>query len=179
MRLQLMLNVRRRFGHHLGDYPVFSNHRYLWSTPFVGEALRANRLSEAATFRYFLAIMTFDWLQFTAIGTTPTPSIAPWSLAGSWATFAITVLGLLYLYRKNGGGSGRRFLSRYFPLSITVGWKFVGAMFGILWLVPVVLAGRSAEFLGWSSSITLSVVNVAMFWRIGTHLEALARNTTT
>lgn len=158
---------------------MLSDHRYLWSTRCVVDALRSNRLSETATFRYFLTIMTFDWLQFTAIGTTPTPSIAPWALAGSWATFVITVSGLVYLYRKNRGGSGRRFLSRYFPLSVTVGWKFVGAMFGVLWLLPVVLAGRSQEFSGWSSTISLSVVNVAMFWRIGTHLEALARDTTT
>lgn len=158
---------------------MLSHHRYLWSTRCVVDALRANRLSEAATFRYFLVIMTFDWLQFTAIGTTPTPSIAPWALAGSWATFAITVSGLAYLFLKNRGGSGCRFLSRYFPLSVTVGWKFVVAMFGVLWFLPVMLAGRSQEFLGWSSTISLSIVNVAMFWRIGTHLETLARDTTT
>ena len=153
------------------------DHRYLWSTGFVRDRLLTGRLSEAASFGYFLAIMTFDWLQFTVIATTPTPSISPWSSAGSWITFAVTVLGLLYLYRKNGGGAGQHFLRRYFPLSVTIGWKFVGAMFGILWLIPIALGGQSQEMLGWSSTVAIAAVNVVMFLRIGFHLGSLARET--
>jgi hypothetical protein len=133
-------------------------------------------LSEAASFGYFLAIMTFDWLQFTVMATTPTPSISPWSSAGSWTTFAVTVLGLLYLYRKNGTeGAGQHFLRRYFPLSVTVGWKFVGAMFVTVWLMPIALGGQSQETLGWSSTVAIAAVNVVMFWRIGFHLGSLGR----
>ncbi|MBM3337262.1 MAG: hypothetical protein FJY60_06210 [Betaproteobacteria bacterium] len=150
------------------------NHRHLWSTAFITNLLRTERLSEAATFRYFLAIMAFDWLQFTLIATTPTPSISRWSTVSSWSTFAVTVLGLLYLYRMNGGSTGRQFLQRYFPLSITVGWKFVAAMFVALWLIPVVLAGQSNETLGWSSTVLLTVINILMFWRIGSHLRSLS-----
>lgn len=150
------------------------NHRYVWNTAFVKESLRKERLSEAASFKYFLAIMVFDWLQFTLIATTPTPSISLWSAAGSWATFAITVFGLPYLYRKNGGADGKQFLLRYFPLSITVGWKFVVAMLVALWLAPVVLAGQSNETLGWSTTIALALINIAMFWRIGLHLNSLS-----
>lgn len=153
------------------------DHRYIWSTGFVRDLLRTDRLPEAASFSYFLAIMTFDWLQFTVIATTPTPSISLWSTAGSWATFAVTVLGLLYLYLKNGGGAGKQFLRRYFPLSVTVGWKFVGAMLVTLWLIPVALAGQSNHTLGWSATVALAVINIVMFWRIGFHLGSLARET--
>lgn len=149
----------------------------MWSTGFVRDRLRTDRLSEAASFGYFLTIMTFDWLQFTFIATTPTPSISPWSSAGSWATFVVTVLGLLYLYRKNGGGAGQHFLYRYFPLSVTVGWKFVGAMFVTVWLMPVALGGQSQETLGWSSTVAIAAVNIVLFWRIGVHLGSLARDT--
>lgn len=151
------------------------DHRYLWSTPFVREQLRAGDLSEAATFRYFLAIMVFDWLQLTAIATTPTPIISPWSLTGSWITFAITVAGLMYLYARNDGRKGKHFLHRYFPLSVTVGWKFVAAMFAGMWLVEQTLAGSNQEILGWSTTGVFAGLNVAMFWRIGEHLARLAR----
>jgi hypothetical protein len=150
------------------------NHRYLWNTAFVKNLLRDERLSEAAAFRYFLAIMAFDWLQFTLIATTPTPSISLWSTVGSWATFAVTVLGLLHLYHRNGGSTGRQFLRRYFPLSITVGWKFVAAMVVALWLIPVILVGQSNETLGWSATVSLAVINILMFWRIGSHLRSLS-----
>lgn len=140
------------------------DHRYLWSTPFVREQLRAGGLSEAAAFRYFLAMMVFDWLQLTAIATTPTPIISPWSITGSWITFVITVAGLMYLYVRNDGRKGRQFLHRYFPLSVTVGWKFVAAM-----------SGSTPEICGWSATGVLAALNVAMFWRIGEHLASLAR----
>ena len=150
------------------------DHRYLWSTPFVREQLRVGGLSEAATFRYFLAIMVFDWLQLTAIATTPTPIISLWSLTGSWITFAITVAGLMYLYVCNDGSKGKQFLHRYFPLSVTVGWKFVAAMFAVMWLVELAMTGSTPEILGWSTTGVLAVLNVAMFWRIGEHLASLA-----
>jgi hypothetical protein len=151
------------------------NHRYLWSTDFITNQLRHGQLEEATAFRYFLAIMAFDWLQFTLIATTPSPSISPWSTASSWSTFVITVLGLFYLYRKNGGAAGRHFLHRYFPLSVTVGWKFVVTMFAAVWLIPVMLQGQSDEALGWCTSAALAVINTLMFLRIGMRLESLAK----
>ena len=151
------------------------DHRYLWSTAFVREHLRTGDLSEAAVFRYFLAIMVFDWLQLTAIATTPTPIISPWSFAGAWITFAITVAGLTYLYVRNDGRRGKQFLHRYFSLSVTVGWKFVAAMFAVMWLVEHALTGSNPEIRGWSTTGVLAVLNVAMFWRIGEHLASLAR----
>jgi hypothetical protein len=84
------------------------------------------------------------------------------------------VLGLLYLYRKNGGATGKQFLQRYFPLSITVGWKFATANFVIFQLISIVLEGESKEVLGWSSSVSLAIMNVLMFWRIGVHLKSLS-----
>ncbi|MBD9391479.1 hypothetical protein IB243_04040 [Acidovorax sp. ACV01] len=153
------------------------DHRYLWSTAFVRELLRTERLSEAAMFRYFLVIMAFDWLQFTLIATTPTPRISTSSNAGSWVTFAITVLGLLYLYRRNGGGMGKQFLRRYFPLSVTVGLKFVAAMLVVGWCTPVVLADQGKEIVGWGSALALAAINISMIWRIGFHLNLLSRET--
>lgn len=43
------------------------DHRHLWNTRFVAARLRRNELSEAAVFRHFLAVVGFDWLQFTLI----------------------------------------------------------------------------------------------------------------
>ncbi len=151
------------------------DHRYLWSTSFVRERLRVGGISEAALFRYFLAVMTFDWLQFTSIATTPVVSVSTWSLAGAWMTFFITIAGLVYLHGRNGGAQGRQLLHRYFPLSVTVGWKFVVATFVSMWLVGSALSDKSAEVRGWASALVLAALNIAMFWSIGTHLARLAR----
>ena len=135
--------------------------------------LRHERLSDTAGFCYFLAVMAFDWFQFTIIATTPTPRISPWSMANSWATFLITLCGLAYLYFKNGGAAGKHFTQRYFPLSVTVGLKFIVVMHVMLILLPIALDGVSREVLGWMATISISILNIIMFWRIGCHLEAL------
>lgn len=152
-------------------------HRFLWSTRFVREQLGANRLSDGAIFGYFLTIMTFDWLQFTLIATTPSAHISQWSYVSSWTTFAITVLGLVYLFYKNHGSHGKEFLSRYFPLSVTVGWKFVVAMFIAMHVLSTGFAWRNDEAMGWSSTAIFATLNITMFWRIGHHLGALAHDT--
>lgn len=151
------------------------DHRLLWSTRRVRNKLESGGLSEGELFGYFLAIMAFDWLQFTFIATTPTAAISDWSRASSWASFAITVIGLPYLFARNGGSGGCQFLQRYFPLSVTVGWKFVVASFGATWLVDLALQGQSNAVRGWASTAVLAAINGAMVQRIGQHLHALAR----
>ena len=153
------------------------DHRLLWNTSYVRNQLMANAISERATFSYFLAIMAFDWLQFTQIATTLTSNISAWSLFHSWATFAITVLGLVYLFHKNGGSRGRNFLLRYFPLSITVGWKFFVFSYASMWLAQMIFSQYGRVALGWSSAATLAAINCAMFWRIGFHLQAIVKAT--
>jgi len=142
----------------------------------VREQLRANALSEAATFAYFLTITAFDWLQFTLITTTPHTDVGLRTTVNAWATFVMTIAGVIYLYVRNGGPTGRQFLYRYFPLSVTVGWKFVIAIFIVMWLIDLVLSGIGEEIRGWISTLALIALNVGMFGRIGAHLASLARH---
>lgn len=138
------------------------------------DRLRAQGLSERASFAYFGVIMGFDWLQFTLGTTTPTPQLSPWSVASAWAAFAITVLGLPYLYLQNGGAQGQHFLYRYFPLSVTVGWKFVLLMWVAQAVLPLALPNASPSALGWCSVAAQALINLALVGRIGLHLRRLA-----
>ena len=49
------------------------NHRDLWDTRHVKSELAARAMPEGKVFLYFLAITTFDWLQFTAFRIRPNP----------------------------------------------------------------------------------------------------------
>ncbi|MCC6929455.1 MAG: hypothetical protein IT359_10735 [Gemmatimonadaceae bacterium] len=93
----------------------------------------------------------------------------------AWSTFVITLAGLVYLYLRNGATQGRHILQRYFPLSVTVGWKFVVIMVGLLWVLGWAQDGASAAVRGWTSTVSVAVLNVAMFWRIGTYVASLTR----
>lgn len=155
------------------------DHRLLWNTRFVAARLRRDELSEAAVFRYFLAVMAFDWLQFTLIAVTPAAEVSAARTANAWLTFGITLLGLAGLHACNGGARGRDFLRRYFPLSVTVGWKFAAALFAFNAALGAVPAGLAVPgTLAWTSVAAAALLNVAMFGCIGKTLKKLASDDT-
>ncbi len=156
------------------------SHSDLWSTAHVKMQLASGPMSEGKTFLYFLAIMGFDWLQFTAFRLSRSSGPIPaWNYFDAWFAFAIALAGLVYLFLCNGGTRGAHFLYRYFPLSVVVGWKFVVASFVVLPAVEMSLRGTSPSVIGWSLSAALVVVNLVMFFRIGHHLKGLSRETRT
>ena len=152
------------------------SHRDLWDTRHVKSELATGALPEAKLFLYFLAITTFDWLQFTAFRIRPDRE--PLSLAAAfdaWFGFGITVVGVVYLFLCNGGGKGKNFLYRYFPLAVVVGWKFVLAMVVAAWALNQVLVGQPEHVTRWSVVALGCLGNALMFLRIGQHLKALSR----
>jgi hypothetical protein len=152
------------------------NHRDLWDTKHVKSELAARAISEGKVFLYFFAIMGFDWLQFTAIRLSAVSGvIADWARMDAWSTFCLTVIGLVFLFVCNGGTLGRDFLYRYFPLSFVVGWKFMVCASMALWAIGLVLRGQPAAVVGWTSTATLAIINIAMFLRIDAHLREVAR----
>jgi len=133
-------------------------------------------MSEWKTFLYFLALTTFDWLQFTTLRTAQYEERPPYlSSFDAWFAFGITILGLVFLFACNGGPQGRDFLYRYFPLSVVVGWKFVAVALVASWVGSIALQNSPDSVRGWASSAILVAINVAMFLRIGFHLNHLAR----
>jgi hypothetical protein len=152
------------------------NHRDLWDTRHVKSELAARAMPERTVFLYFLAITTFDWLQFTAFRIRPSPEpLSPSAQFDAWFGFGITVVGVVFLFLCNGGGRGKDFLYRYFPLWVVVGWKFVVAMVVASWALSLGLAGQPENVIRWSLVALGCLGNALMFLRIGQHLRALSR----
>jgi hypothetical protein len=153
------------------------NLRYLWDTKYVKSLLANRSLTEEKSFAYFFAIMGFDWLQFTTIQLMRASNITDWERTGIVLTFLLTILGILFLFWCNGGIKGKDFLYRYFPLSFIVGWKFLICASTALWILGFLLHDTSKSFVGWASTIVMTVINLAMFLRIGVHMKELALGT--
>ena len=152
------------------------SHRDLWDTRHVTSELATRAMPETTVFLYFLAITTFDWLQFTAFRIRPNPEPLPLPAEfEAWFGLGITVVGIVFLFLCNGGGQGKDFLYRYFPLSVVVGWKFVVAMVVAAWGLNQVLAGQPEHVTRWNMVALGCLGNALMFLRIGQHLKALNR----
>jgi hypothetical protein len=151
-------------------------HRDLWDTRHLTSMLGARAMPEWQVFLYFLAITTFDWLQFTAFRLRPNQPLSSSSQFDAWFGFGMTVIGVVFLFLCNGAGRGKDFLYRYFPLAAVVGWKFVVASLIASWFLSLVLAGQPEHVMRWSATALLSITNVLMFLRIGQHLKRLSRD---
>lgn len=154
---------------------MFIRHRDLWDTTHIKHELASHAMSENKSFLYFLVITVVDWLQCTAFRLWPSSGATDsWEQADALATLVITILGLAFLFWCNGGGQGKHFLYRYFPLSFVVGWKFLASVSVTLWLVGLAMQNLPASFMGWISTAILAVFNIVMFLRIGYHMKGLA-----
>lgn len=68
---------------------------------------------------------------------------------------------------------------RYFPLSVTVGWKFAAALFAFNAALGAVPEGLAAPgTLAWTSVAVAALLNVARFGCIGKTLRRLASSGT-
>jgi hypothetical protein len=52
--------------------------RDLWDTAHLVARLAERQLGETESFAWFLILMAFDWLQFTAIRVTTRPVVSEW-----------------------------------------------------------------------------------------------------
>jgi hypothetical protein len=70
-------------------------HRDLWDTRHLTSVLGARAMPEWQGFLYFLAITTFDWLQFTAFRLRPNQPLSSSSQFDAWFGFGMTVIGVV------------------------------------------------------------------------------------
>ncbi len=108
-----------------------------FSTKSVKDKIITETLSEGQLFIYFYLILMFDTITFvqqwlSIAGKTPTSV----DLVNIWGLLIINGIGFIILFMANGGTKGKNFLSKYFSLSFTVGFKYFLAMI-ILQALPV------------------------------------------
>jgi hypothetical protein len=109
---------------------------------------------------------------------------SPGHRAVDWAFVAnplVSLLGLYYCYRQNGGETGLRFAERYLALGWVVGWR-VGVVMVVLTplsLGALLFATGNVAWLGEQRLADVFAASILamiafMYWRIGRHLGDLA-----
>jgi hypothetical protein len=83
---------------NLGGTIMPLTHRDLWDTRHLTSVLGARAMPERQVFFYFLAITTFDWLQFTASRLRANQPLSSSSQFDAWFGFGMTVIGVVFLF---------------------------------------------------------------------------------
>jgi hypothetical protein len=99
---------------------------YFWKIENLKKDLREKGLSEKEGFYYlFVTILLYT------IALTPYEKTSIWDMYNTVSMVLISAVGLIYLYKKNGGNTGHNFLQRYFSL----GWVYA-IRWVVFWLIP-------------------------------------------
>ena len=104
-----------------------------------------------------------------------------WDGLGSFWNVLLAVVGIIYIYRQNGGADGQHFLQRY----LVIGWVvLIRCCVAAIILIAVVFfstgvaVGGDTEVTHWYDFLFFAAGAAGMCWRIGHHVRDLALRTT-
>ena len=146
------------------------NTMYFWNLEELKSEIVERPLSDREVLPY---LVTYGLLPLVS-ACFPASAHNIWDQLGAvWST-VLWALGLIYLYRKNGGAEGRHFLQRYVAILWVVGVRF------IVMLAPVAIAfavltsgGNHSQQTQWYEFLTFAVLEVVIYWRVGHHLARI------
>lgn len=152
----------------------------LWNISRLKENLARGQVTERHVLIYVLLVC----LWITGLGFQFEKEIGFWTQVDGVLFTLFTLLGTLYLYRKNGGSRGDDFLLRLVALHAVFGLRF-----RILVLVPTVFLGLSGYYFlfghmdfpgpeeaegGYLSLLTL-IFELLYYWRMRVHFRGIRK----
>jgi hypothetical protein len=147
----------------------------IWNTNKLKENLAEKTISDFHAFIYFVVILIYDHAAFTlAYLGMKGEELSVYGKINIVSALGLTLLGVLYVFWRNGGIKGEQFFHRYFSLSVVVGIKFAILMLALPTLIDVVSDGKAYELFPPLGSVLFIVLNCLMFAFIGRHVHQLA-----
>ena len=151
---------------------------YFWNIRRLKSDLVERGLTESQSMMYLLVLWVISTL---AAGVA---AILPWNV---WAcvfwvgSTLILILGVLYMYHRNGGAGGQQFLPRCLSLFWVCGVRWL-----VMFAIPtaVVLGAWLAFTEPWTDELLVPMtpveavwdvlVAVPLYWRVGVHIRDVA-----
>jgi hypothetical protein len=146
-----------------------------WRIKDLKQRLARSPLKEGESLPYLLANVGGTTLALFV----PSTHNDSWSLASAALTVFLSVGGVTWVFRANGGSAGCHFLQRYFA----VGWVVFVRVIALVFPIAVVLFALSAQAADTQLSRGLEVAVVAaaqllFYGRVAKHIGDVARATT-
>jgi hypothetical protein len=145
---------------------------YFWRI----DALKTQLLQGPLSDRQVLPYLVLYCALTAAVGLIPIGAMNAWDfLDGSWSVL-LAVIGTIYIYRQNGGGTGQHLLQRYLAIGWVVGVRWVAAMLAVfvVYFGSVEVFGELSEATTWQESLMLAAAETVLYWRIGHHVFQVA-----
>jgi hypothetical protein len=145
--------------------------KYL-STKNVKKMIVEGSITESHLMYYFFVMVAYDSF-FHSLSVSDGPKMADglWHQLNAWSFFVCSALIIVSCFIANGGINGSRFLTKYLPISITVGYKFAAVVLA----VTMGLAVTNATPPVWFGTVFIYSVNVVMCCVFVYHIRQLTK----
>ena len=148
-------------------------HMYFWNIKKLKKEITTSPLSEKEQFKYLIA-------NTIALGSAmiPFPENNIWDIYLIMIQGVIMILGIIYIYKSNGGAKGKYLLQRYFSL----GWVMLIRWLFLIVLPAIIVFSLAMEmfFVGLLESTSIydvvfvSILSIIYFLLLGKHIKSIA-----
>ena len=147
---------------------------YFWRIHDLKASMVSQPLSEREVLPYLLLTLGL----YAAIASLPTQAFNLWDYLGAAWTVAITVLGIVYVYHRNGGSKGRDFLQRLFAIGwvVTIRWVVFLSLALLLFYISIEFWSvfEIEDETQWHDFAIIALAEIGLYWRMGFHVRDLA-----
>jgi hypothetical protein len=148
---------------------------YFWRIEKLKREMALQPLSERETLPYLVVYAGLT----AAVLYVPQELNNAWDYVGAGLNVLIAILGVIHVYRKNGGANGHHFLQRYFAIGwvVALRWSVMIILLSIMFYGLLLWLGDELEETFWYEVLFQAVLGAALYWRIGRHVSDLAQRT--
>ncbi|MEE9337564.1 MAG: hypothetical protein V3U87_05750 [Methylococcaceae bacterium] len=148
---------------------------YFWKIEVLKEDIKNGLFTEKDRFIYGLIYIVLCAAGMEAMMRMPIESPNIWDTIGSLGNIAIPLIGTIFVYRSNGGKTGKDFLGRYFSIGFVVSIRFLVLlipMFAAL-VAYYIYAFPDEEIIVSTPADKLPFIiwYALLFWRINKHVS--------
>ena len=132
---------------------------YLWKIESLKKDIVDGSFTDKQLIPYMVLYAGLYALGIEITGYLPYKDINNWTYALSALNVFIPIAGTIYAYKRNGGGDGENFASKYFSIGFVVGVRF------IIYLIPlmVLMIVYWVIVFGEQEKLTTTFVEVFLF----------------
>lgn len=157
---------------HAGQLDVIRDcTMYFWKTSRLVAELKNGSLNESDLKNYYLATSLFFLVGYYLALLVP-PENESALVVEAIGSIVVTILGVNYAFKANGGNAGSCFVNKAVSISVPLFIKVLvgGIVLGIV-LVLLEGAGVGKSQSEWITSISIVVMEIGFFWRLITHIR--------
>ena len=145
---------------------------YFWRINEIKRRLVTSPLSDREALPYLVA-----YSAMAAIGMlVPPENYNRWDFVSGLLSVGFTILGTIWVYRRNGGSSGTYFLQRFLAIGWVVALRLLAVAGPTLIVFYMVVSVTVEDTPGsdWYDVVILGGVELAFYQRLGSHVRDVA-----